>query len=488
MTPWWTRYPETDLRTPEEWQNLAGQCLATLEHRNSSTVTWLRAELFSDDLQESLEHDASVIEGLLTQFGLWDHHHDSKIDALYDLACGQHVHDKVLIFSEYADTATYIAKALQIRGAQGVEVVTGDSENPTGIARRFSPRSNADLGPAPAPEDEIRVLVATDVLSEGQNLQDCNIVVNFDLPWAIVKLIQRAGRVDRIGQASPDVHLYTYLPSTGVESVLRLRSRVAERLATNASVFGSDEQFLGDPNETRIIRSLFDENADYPDDGQIEDVDYTSAAYEIWRRAEEATPDLAEQAKTLPDVVGSSMSSMDPRTPGILVYTRSDQGLDRVGYAPASGSPMRLSPLEALRLTACSPETPPTPEIVNQYDLIGSVIDGPLAVEGFDPETHLTGIRRRVWQRVMNLLDSHDVGRLFDPDKDSRVAIEALHARPLTEQAKQSLSRALRERTPQDVLALVTQLHNEDRLNVVFETEQEEQRIICSMGLTGGAA
>ncbi len=68
------------------------------------------------------------------------------------------------------------------------------------------------------------------------------------------------------------------------------------------------------------------------------------------------------------------------------------------------------------------------------------------------------------------------------------MAIEALHARPLTEQAKQSLSRALRERTPQDVLALVTQLHNEDRLNVVFETEQEEQRIICSMGLTGGAA
>ena len=74
--------------------------------------------------------------------------------------------------------------------------VTGDSADPTGIAWRFSPVSNQKTGLV-KPEDETRVLVATDVLSEGQNLQDCSIVVNYDLPWAIIRLIQRAGRVDR---------------------------------------------------------------------------------------------------------------------------------------------------------------------------------------------------------------------------------------------------------------------------------------------------
>lgn len=473
-------------RTSEEWQDLAGRSLNYLERHNPSTVTWLRTELFNDELREALEHDAAVIQDLLIQFGLWDHRHDSKLEALYELVTHAHGYEKILIFSEYADTAKYVAEALKVRGVPGVEVATGDSENPTLLARRFSPRSNAELGATP-PGDEIRVLVATDVLSEGQNLQDCHIVVNFDLPWAIVKLIQRAGRVDRIGQMNPTVDLYTYLPSTGVDNVLRLRARVAERLARNAAVFGSDERFLGDPNETRIIRALFDENAEYPDDEQVEEVDYTSAAYEIWRRALAATPELAEEAKLLPDVTGTTMASANPRGPGVMVFTRSQQGFDRVGFAPLSTPAVRLSPLDALRLTACAPDTPAQPEIENQYDLISAVTDGPLAVEELDPEMHLTGIRKRVWQRIMGLVDAHDVGRLFDPDADPRAAIEALHARPLTEQAKHSLSRALRERTPQDLLALVTQLHQEDRLNIRYETELDELRIICSMGLVGGS-
>jgi superfamily II DNA/RNA helicase len=61
----------------------------------------------------------------------------------------------------------------------------------------------------------VRVLVTTDVLSEGQNLQDCHIVVNYDLPWAIIRLIQRAGRVDRIGQKAEGIVVYTFLPTEG---------------------------------------------------------------------------------------------------------------------------------------------------------------------------------------------------------------------------------------------------------------------------------
>ena len=103
----------------------------------------------------------------------------------------------------------------------------------------------------------MRVLVATDVLSEGQNLQDAHIVVNYDLPWAIIRLIQRAGRVDRVGQEAEEILLYTFFHES-VENVISLRQRIRHRLANNAQAFGSDERFFGSPDETSELHDLYD--------------------------------------------------------------------------------------------------------------------------------------------------------------------------------------------------------------------------------------
>jgi superfamily II DNA/RNA helicase len=105
----------------------------------------------------------------------------------------------------------------------GVAGVTGSSTNPTALTQRFSPVSNNKHAQV-RPDAELRVLIATDVLSEGQNLQDCHIVVNYDLPWAIIRLIQRAGRVDRIGQQADTTSIYTFMPADGVEQLLQLRA------------------------------------------------------------------------------------------------------------------------------------------------------------------------------------------------------------------------------------------------------------------------
>jgi Lhr-like helicase len=105
-------------------------------------------------------------------------------------------------------------------GIKHVEVATGASADPYALACRFSPKSNNKTG---GKADEVRVLICTDVLSEGQNLQDSNVVVNFDLPWAIIRLIQRAGRVDRIGQRAEEIHCYSFLPADGVEQLIQLR-------------------------------------------------------------------------------------------------------------------------------------------------------------------------------------------------------------------------------------------------------------------------
>src|SRR5205085_11089147 len=131
---------------------------------------------------------------------------------------------------------------LNKRGLKQVECVTGDTESPTDSAHRFSPQSNDKTGIS-GTDKEIRVLISTDVLSEGQNLQDAHIILNYDLPWAIIRLIQRAGRVDRIGQKAEQILCYSFLPEDGIEQIINLRRTLTTRIKENAEVVGSDETF-----------------------------------------------------------------------------------------------------------------------------------------------------------------------------------------------------------------------------------------------------
>src|SRR5204863_2671888 len=143
-----------------------------------------------------------------------------------------------------------------------------------------------------SPDDEIRVLLATDVLSEGQNLQDGSVIVNYDLPWAIIRLVQRAGRVDRIGQKSEQILCYSFLPAEGVERIIRLRARVRQRLQENAEVVGTDEAFFEDDRNDQSIRDLFTEKAGILDGDADTEVDLGSQAYQIWKNAIDRDPSL----------------------------------------------------------------------------------------------------------------------------------------------------------------------------------------------------
>ena len=471
--------------TAKEWESLGSKALTDLMSRSPKSVTWVRPEIFTQDLRKAIEGDTAVITSLLSKFGIWDQSRDSKLDALQELLEETHPDEKILVFSEYADTANYVAKALEKRGVKKIASVTGDNEDPTRLARRFSPHSNTDLpGPLVKPEDELRILIATDVLSEGQNLQDSAIVVNFDLPWAIIRLIQRAGRVDRIGQKATKVLVYTFLPTGGVEDVLRLRERVAKRLAKNAAVFGADERFLNTEGEAQVIKGLFDESSGLPDGDETAQVDYASAAYEIWRKAEENFPDLAQAAIDLPDVTFATRAipvneTSDPE--GVLVYTLSQHGYDRIGFAGRGGSSTRVGPHDALTMTACEPGENGVARLLEHYELVKTVIEGPLATDDLNIEGQLSGVRRRVYERLRALI-SDNTGQLFSPDQQSNDAVDALYRSPLTEYSKQVLARAMRERSSEDILALVVSLHNEGRLTIDSVSDEDEVRIVCSMG------
>ena len=210
--------------------------------------------------------------GLFQTHGEWDPDKDAKLDALHSLLTETFPDRKVLVFSQFADTVDYLEAQLGKRGVVDLAGVTGSSADPTEMAWRFSPDSNQRAGGG-EPDRALRVLVATDVLSEGQNLQDCHVVVNYDLPWAIIRLIQRAGRVDRIGQKAGEILCHSFLPAEGVERIIDLRGRVRARLKQNAEVVGADEAFFEDEDDDQAIVNLYHERAGILDGDPEGDVD-----------------------------------------------------------------------------------------------------------------------------------------------------------------------------------------------------------------------
>jgi len=170
-----------------------------------NNVQWIDSKYFKRTLKQGLKKDCEQLLAMINLCEAWNPQTDQKLNELEKLLSNTHKDEKVVVFTQYSDTANYIYKQLEKRGIKNIEKVTGATKNSTSIVERFSPISNkADI----EKENELRILIATDVLSEGQNLQDAHIIVNYDLPWAIIRLIQRAGRVDRIDQSSEKIYCY----------------------------------------------------------------------------------------------------------------------------------------------------------------------------------------------------------------------------------------------------------------------------------------
>lgn len=439
-----------------------------LRARNPRSIRWVSSELFTDHLRSDIEADSAAIRSLLSRYGEWTQQHDSKIAALAELLTETHPDRKVLIFSEYKDTVDYVTGALHARGVRHLAGVTGATSDPTSYARRFAPRSNSAFTKAD-PDDQLRVLVTTDVLSEGQNLQDANIVVNYDLPWAIVKLIQRAGRVDRVGQESKEVLVYTFMPDDGVEGVLTLRDRIRQRLDQNAEVFGSDEMFFGDEQEHEQIRGIYSGKLADDDEGEV---DAASFAFQVWERAEREHPELAERAKILPDLVNATKATRaEERNTGVVVYVRTERGVDAFGVASADDVQL-LTGMEALRRLYAEPETPGLTRTDDHFELVAMLVRGPLkrpeAVAG-----KLRGVRAQVWRRLS--------GSLATADADVEAALDELFRSPLTSEAEARIKQALRDRNNDDLADLLVLLQRDGRLVLNTASSKDPLRIVCSM-------
>lgn len=483
----------TCARTDAGYRECAARIYGLYGSQFKTRFKWVRPELFKSDLRSDLEADTRGLREILRMCGAWQPEKDEKLRRLIRLLTVEHPDEKVLVFSQFADTVNYLVEQLKRAGLERIAGATGDSADPTGLAYRFSPVSNNKRDHV-APEDELRVLIATDVLSEGQNLQDCHVIVNYDLPWAIVQLIQRAGRVDRIGQMAETIACCSFLPADGVERIIRLRERVRRRLRENAEVVGTDEAFFGDEHNDEVVRDLYNEKAGLLDDDATDnDVDLGSYAYAIWKRATDADPSLKKAIADLPAVVYSAKAAPEAsqQPDGVLVYVRTSEGNDVLARLDNQGNIISQSQKEVLDAAACLPATPALPRHEMHHEAVQKGVK-----QLVDVEQNVGGglgkpssARARTYERLARYADQVR-GTLFDTN-DLHRTIEDIYRYPLRSGAVDALNRQMRAGVTDASLAeLAISLRAENRLSIIDEEQQRaEPSIICSLGVyhTGAA-
>ncbi len=473
----------TDL---DEYMRRAAEYYNFIATKNN--VSFIDSKYFKRTLKQQLKKDCETLIDMIKLCGEWQPDTDQKLNMLYDMLTKLHTDEKVVVFTQYSDTANYIGRQLRKRGLKQVSIVTGGTDNPTAEVEKFSPISNERLDIAS--EDQYRVMIATDVLSEGQNLQDSHIIVNFDLPWAIIRLIQRAGRVDRIGQKEDKIFCYSFFPADGVEKIISLRKRLNNRINENAHIIGSDEIFF-EGNEQNL-RDMFNEKAGTLDDEDDGDVDLSSQAFQIWKNATDANPKLKEIIPLLQNMVYSTKKVSNLSEAGVVTYTRTYNDFDVLTWLAPDGTVMSHSQKRILQAMSCAIDTLAVGPLANHHELVCQAVEQ-VEKDTADPSTAgILGNRFSTRYRLVELLDHYyNTGTtLFFTEEDKedlKLAINDIYNYPLLDSAKLTIGQMLRRNQNNDeIVQYVIELRKNNalcRLPVEENTHREPQ-IVCSLGMS----
>lgn len=357
--------------------------------------------------KDSLEKDREVLELLTLMVGDITPEYDSKLQELFRVIRNKLEHPinegnkKIIIFTAFADTAGYlydnVSKFVMDNFGLNTAMVSGSVEGRTTVPKLrsdlntvltcFSPISKDKHLLMPGDKTEIDFLIATDCISEGQNLQDCDYLINYDIHWNPVRIIQRFGRIDRIGSKNTYIQLVNFWPDVTLDEYIDLKAKVETRMKIVDMTATGDDNLLSEEEKTDLeyrkaqLKRLQEEVVD------IEDMSSGISIMDLGLN--EFRLDLLEYIKHHPDIDKTpfglhSVAAASENTPAGVIYVLKNRSnsvnIDNQNrlhpfymvYISNEGDVIcdHLSPkqmLDKMRFL-CKGKTEPIPELYRQFN------------------------------------------------------------------------------------------------------------------------
>lgn len=441
-------------------------------------------------LHETLQHDIDVLTNIWHMIKDIKPERDAKLQVLKKLLSEDLKGQKVIVFTYYRDTARYLYRELtgehgrefQKRSGNPVIRRMDSGASPaerSKIIESFAPVSNnrPDLKDS---EKEIEILISTDVLSEGQNLQDCGIVVNYDLHWNPTRMVQRAGRIDRIGSEFPILWIYNMFPDEGLERLLRLVESLSRKISDIDRTGFLDASILGEvvhPQNFNTLRRIMEEDGRVVEE-QEQFAELASNEFLIQQLRTLLESGATTMLEELPDGIHSGLARKGEK--GVFFYftAPSEKGGRRHFWRYYDLNDGRILDNRFLitNLIACSPDTPRVVGDANVFAIQERVLDDILrSVQEQEAIEAAPKILDPVQQTVITLLRGYLSSPLI-----KRHAVKDVIKRlsePMTHTATKLLRKAFEDfQQTKDVAALVNSIMVTEKGSENHALKQEQRQ------------
>lgn len=317
-------------------------------------------------LKKHILKDKEVLEEMYSLIKDVRPEQDEKLIQLVKLLSHREIKGKkVLIFTAFASTAEYLGKELQ-KHFDKVDFVSQGTGKVLLKAKRFAPKAN---NYKVKPSEEINILVSTELLGEGMNLQDGEVVINYELHWNPVRIIQRIGRIDRIGSRHDKIWVYNFFPQQEVEKEINIEKKVKKRIEEIIKIYGADTKTISE-DEQEIRKKLYQIYSQ--DKKAFEEEEKTSrSAYfrHQWTKLKQKYPEEYKKALSLPAMVTSGIES---EKKGVVIFCRSDNYF-RLLMANRNGQIINRNDWEILSLIECGRDKKAKKILPNHLKIIEAV-------------------------------------------------------------------------------------------------------------------
>ena len=472
---------ETDI-SPEERDPEERDIEHFLEALRKASAQYDIRDFNVPELREAIQHDIGILNQI---FGKVQHitpAQDAKLQKLKALLASPSLQGKKrLIFTQYIDTATYLYRNLHTANTEVIH--SHGSDRKQRVVGRFAP--NANQYRLKSDETEIETLIATDVLAEGLNLQDCGLLINYDLHWNPVRLIQRFGRIDRIGSQFDEIHGFNFLPELGIERNLGLREKLQCRIQEIHDTIGEDAAILDNTeqlNEKAMYAiyeqngaqlSLLEEETEEPGFG-------LSEAEELLRQLRRQNPAEYQRIAELRDGIRTGIPA---EVEGTYVFCRAEQNR-RLVLLDENGVEQTTDVAEFLRLLQCDAELQGKP-LPAQHNARVTQVQKAFAAEvrrtqNAIPKQTLSRAQRYILRELRMLASTSEEGAIG--------TLERAFRGRLTERLKREINRLYRDKLAgEELLTVLKTLYH--RYNLAALASEEAQpiqpvhvppKVICS--------